>query len=93
MLKANAVDIVAAVQQNQVAEVRLACQYAPEKVNDKDSVMLLMYMLILILLWLWDRMGPPLFRLLQRGLMLQQYLLSWGVRTTLNWHAKRHHTP
>merc|ERR1740130_1463339 len=35
--KANAVDIVYAAQQNQVAEVRLVCQYAPEKVNDTDS--------------------------------------------------------
>merc|ERR1712086_920799 len=46
VLKANAVDIVfvtsrhaanEAAQQNQVAEMRLVCQYAPEKVNDKDS--------------------------------------------------------
>merc|ERR1712086_31811 len=36
--KANAVDIVDAARQNQVAEVRLVCQYAPEKVNDTDSV-------------------------------------------------------
>merc|ERR1712166_1423150 len=35
--KANAVDIGAAAQQNQVADVRLVCQYAPEKVNDKES--------------------------------------------------------
>merc|ERR1740117_804790 len=33
--KANAVDIVYAAQLNQVEEVRLVCQYAPEKVNDK----------------------------------------------------------
>ena len=58
---ANAVDIVYAAHQNQVAEVRLVCQYAPEKVNHTDSVMLLMYMLILILLGLWDRMGTQLF--------------------------------
>merc|ERR1712086_894013 len=38
VLKANAVDIVAAAQQNQVAEVRLVCQYAPEKVNVKNSI-------------------------------------------------------
>merc|ERR1740130_1347286 len=37
VVKANAVDIVYAAQQNQVAEVRLVCQYAPEKVNDTDS--------------------------------------------------------
>ena len=61
VLEANAVDIVAAARLNQVAEVRLVCQYAPEKVNDKDSVMLLMCMLRLILLGLWDRMGPQLF--------------------------------
>ena len=61
VLKANAVDIVYAAEQNQVAEVRLVCQYAPEKVNDKNLVMLLMYLLRLILLWLWDRMGPELF--------------------------------
>merc|ERR1740117_1599217 len=35
VLKANAVDIVYAAQLNQVEEVRLVCQYAPEKVNDK----------------------------------------------------------
>jgi len=34
VLKANAVDIVTAAEQNQVAEVRLVCQYAPERVND-----------------------------------------------------------
>ena len=60
-LKANAVDIVEAAYANRVAEVRWVCQYAPEKVNDKDSVMLLMYMLRLILLGLWDRLGPQLF--------------------------------
>ena len=61
MVKANAVDIVYAAEQNQVAEVRLVCQYAPEKVNDKDSVMLLVCMLKLILLGLWDRLGTQLF--------------------------------
>ena len=50
VVKANAVDIFGAAQQNQVADVRLVCQYAPEKVNVKDSVMLLMYMLRLVLL-------------------------------------------
>ena len=64
VVKVNAVDILTAARQNQVAEVRLVCQYAPEKVNDKDSVMLLMYMLRLILLGLWDRMVPQLFTLL-----------------------------
>ena len=58
---ANAVDIVAAAQQNQVADVRLVCQYAPEKVNDTGSVMLLMCMHRLILLGLWDSLGPQLF--------------------------------
>ena len=47
--KAKTVDIVAAAEQNQVAEVRLVCQYAPERVNDKDLVMLLIYMLTLIM--------------------------------------------
>merc|ERR1712086_476658 len=42
VLKANAVDNVAAAEQNQVEEVRLVCQYAPEKVNDKPSVMMRM---------------------------------------------------
>jgi len=37
VLKANLVDIFAVVRQNHVAEVRLVCQYAPERVNDKDS--------------------------------------------------------
>ena len=57
----NAVDIVEAARQNQVAEVRLVCQYAPEKVNDKNSVMLLVCILILIMLGLWDRLGTQLF--------------------------------
>merc|ERR1712086_444110 len=35
--KANAVNIVAAAMRNQVAEVRLVCHYAPEKVNGKDE--------------------------------------------------------
>merc|ERR1740117_1137254 len=35
VVKANAVDILAAAQHIQVVEVRLVCQYAPEKVNDK----------------------------------------------------------
>ena len=59
--KANTVDIIEAAHANDIAEVRLVCQYAPEKVNDKDSVMLLNYLLRLILLGLWDRMGPQLF--------------------------------
>ena len=58
---ANAVDIVKAAEQNKVADVRLVCQYAPEKVNDTDSVMLLMYTLRLILLGLWDSLGGQLF--------------------------------
>merc|ERR1711865_1345906 len=37
VLKANAVDIFAAIRQNQVAEVQLVCQYAPEKVNDTNK--------------------------------------------------------
>merc|ERR1712086_550994 len=41
VLKANAVDIVTAAEQNQVAEVRLVCQYAPERVNDTGWVMML----------------------------------------------------
>ena len=61
VLKANAVDIFAAARQSQVAKVQLVCQYAPEKVDDTNSVMLLMYMPILILVWLWDRMGGQLF--------------------------------
>jgi hypothetical protein len=61
VLKANAVDIVEAARQNQVVDVRLVCQYAPEKVNDTVSVMLLMYVLSLILLGLSDRMGTQLF--------------------------------
>jgi hypothetical protein len=61
VLEANAVDIVAAARLNKVAEVRLVCQYAPEIVNDKNSVMLLMNMLRLILLGLWDRVGRQLF--------------------------------
>ena len=47
---ANAVDIVDAAHTNKVADVRLVCQYAPEKLNDTNSVMLLMYTLKLILL-------------------------------------------
>merc|ERR1740117_1010645 len=35
--KANAVDIVYAARQNQVAEVRLVCQYAPENMNIKGT--------------------------------------------------------
>jgi len=38
VVKANAVDILAAAEQSRVAEVRSVCQYAPEKVNDTDSV-------------------------------------------------------
>ena len=45
LLEANAVDIWAAASENRVVDVRLVCQYAPEKVNAKDGVMLLMYML------------------------------------------------
>jgi len=36
VLKANAVDIVAAARLNKVAEVRLVCQYAAEKVHDES---------------------------------------------------------
>jgi len=36
VLKANAVVISDAAYYNQVAEVRLVCQYAPEKVNDRN---------------------------------------------------------
>ena len=61
VLKAHAVNIIKAAHANRVADVRLVCQYAPERVNEKDSVMLLLYMLILILLGLWDSMGSQLF--------------------------------
>ena len=61
VVKANAVDIVKLAKQNQVADVRLVCQYAPEKVNDTGSVMLLICILRLILLGLSDRMGKQLF--------------------------------
>ena len=54
---ANAVNIAGAAYQDKIAKVRLVCQYAPEKVNDKGSVMLLIYTLRLTLLWLWDSMG------------------------------------
>merc|ERR1712086_474624 len=37
VLKAHAVNIIKAAHANRVADVRLVCQYAPEKVNDTDS--------------------------------------------------------
>ena len=61
VVKASAVNILDAVSENQVVDVRLVCQYAPEKVNDTDWVMLLSCMLRPILLGLWDRMGTQLF--------------------------------
>ena len=64
VLKANAVDIVAAARLNKVAEVRLMCQYAAEKVHDESPVMLLMCMLRLILVCLWDSLGGQLFTML-----------------------------
>ena len=36
--KAKAMNIVAAARDGRVADVQLVCQYAPEKLNDKDSV-------------------------------------------------------
>ena len=60
-LKARRLDLINSVRTDQVAEVQLICKYAREKVNVKDSVMLLIYMLRLILVWLWDRMGKQLF--------------------------------
>ena len=36
--KAKAMDIVSAAGYGRVADVQLVCQYAPEKVNDKDMV-------------------------------------------------------
>ena len=75
VVKANAVDIVKAAKQNQAAEVRLVCQYAPEKVNDtNDSVMLLIHMPRLILLWLWDRMGA-----------IAQLFITLPPRTRWRW--------
>ena len=36
--KAKAMDIVSAAENGRLADVQLVCQYAPEKVNDKDRV-------------------------------------------------------
>ena len=77
VLKANAVDIVEAARQNQVADVRLVCQYAPEKVNDTDSVMLLMCMLRLILLGLSDRWDTALHDKVRAGACLGGVLSVW----------------
>ena len=82
MVKANAVDVVEAARQNQVADVRLVCQYAPEKANNKDWVMLLLCMLRLILLGLWDRMSPQLFTRIPptaRRRWLHELLLGAGA--------------
>merc|ERR1712086_109689 len=35
--KAKAVNIVTAAEENELADVQLVCQYAPEKLNDKDD--------------------------------------------------------
>ena len=48
MLEASAVDIVEAARLNKVVDVRLVCQYAAEKVNSTDSVMVQMCMLSLM---------------------------------------------
>jgi hypothetical protein len=37
--KAKAVNIVTAVKENRLADVQLVCKYAPEKVNEKNSVL------------------------------------------------------
>ena len=85
VVKANAVDIVKAAQQNKDAEVRLVCQYAPEKVNDTVSVILLMYLLILILLsvGLWDRMGTQLFTTLPTKIRWRWLNCFWELELQL----------
>ena len=83
VLKANAVDIVAAAYPDQIAKVRLVCQYAPEKVNDTDSVMLLVCMLRLILLGLWDRLGTQLFTKLPCTTGWRWQSCFWGLELQL----------
>ena len=39
--QAKAVNIITGVMENQLADVQLVCQHAPEKVNDKDEVLFL----------------------------------------------------
>ena len=38
--QAKAVNIITGVMENQLADVQLVCQYAPQKVKDKDEVLL-----------------------------------------------------
>jgi hypothetical protein len=83
VLKANAVDIVAAARLNKVAEVRLMCQYAAEKVHDESPVMLLMCMLRLFLLGLWDRLGTQLFTLLPCTTGWRWQSCFWGLELQL----------
>ena len=79
-LKANAVDICAAAEQSQVAEVRLVCQYTPGKVNDKDSVMLLMCMLRLMLLSVGQWGSPALhWAAIKNSLEVAELLLGAGA--------------
>ena len=80
---ANAVDIFAAAEQNQIAKVQLVCHYAPEKLNDTDVVMLLMCMLILILLWLWDSLGGQLFTALPSATFWRWQSCFWELERQL----------
>ena len=66
--KATSMDIVKAANEGRVADVQLVCQYASLKVNDQDSVLLLLHthmVLICVCYFGSDRMHPQLFTKLQ----------------------------
>ena len=66
--EAKAVNIITAVTENRLADVQLVCQYASEKLNDKDEVLFLVvtHLLLNLFVCLWDRVGTLLFTRLHR---------------------------